>query len=227
MALTIFLPVRKGSERVSEKNTRKFGSFHGGLLELKLNQLIRVENADEVVISTNDEKCMEIVHNFTCTGNLKIVERPDYLGKSDTNLSDLIRYVPEIVSSDDILWTHVTSPFCDTKNYSEIISVYENKKKQGYDSLVTGTQYKEFLIDEQTRLMINNSSGIKWPRTQDLANLFQVNNAVFIASRKQYQKGDRMGEHPFFMNMNKINSLDIDNEEDFKIAEAVYERIFK
>ena len=229
MALTIFLPVRKGSERITEKNTRKFASFKGGLLELKLWQLIKVKNADEIVVSTNDERCMEIARSFLHYNvNLRIVERPDELGSSETNLCALIRYVPEIVSSDEILWTHVTSPFCDAKTYLQTIATYNSAKTKGCDSLITGSLYQQFLMDQKSGKIVNNfCSELKWPRTQDLAKWFEINNAVFIAPKSRYLEGDRVGENPFLMELNKINSLDIDNEEDFKIAQAVYEGIYK
>ena len=35
---------------------------------------------------------------------------------------------------------------------------------------------------------------------------------------------DRVGDNPYLFEMNKLNSLDVDWEEDFKIAEAVYDK---
>ena len=37
--LTLFLPCRRGSERVANKNTRPFADHPGGLLGVKLDQL--------------------------------------------------------------------------------------------------------------------------------------------------------------------------------------------
>jgi len=228
MSLTIFIPVRSGSERVSEKNTRNFAGIEGGLLELKLNQLKNLELADEIVVSTNDEKCWEIASGFQKRmKNLNLVERPDELGKSETSLSDLIRHVAEITSSEEILWTHVTSPFCDAEKYTEAIKKYWEIKKSGFDSLISGRKYREFLLDKRSGELVNNLTGFSWPRTQDLADWFEINNGIFIASREDYLKGNRMGESPFLIEFDKISSLDIDNEEDFKIAEAVYERIYR
>jgi N-acylneuraminate cytidylyltransferase len=228
MSLTIFIPVRRGSERVSEKNTRNFAGIEGGLLELKLNQLKNLELADEIVVSTNDKKCWEIASGFQKQmKNLKLVERPDELGKSETSLSDLIRHVAEITSAEEILWTHVTSPFCDAEKYTEAIKKYREIKISGFDSLISGRKYREFLLDKRSGELVNNLTGFAWPRTQDLADWFEINNAIFIASREDYLKGNRTGESPFLIEFDKISSLDIDNEEDFKIAEAVYERIYK
>ncbi len=228
MSLTIFIPVRKGSERVSEKNTRNFAGIEGGLLELKLNQLKNFDFADEIIVSTNDEKSWEIASGFQKqVKNLKLVERPQVLGNSETKLSDLIRHFAEITTSEEILWTHVTSPFCDAEKYSVAIKKYYEVRNAGYDSLVSGREYREFLLDKRSGKLVNNPTEFSWPRTQDLADWFEINSAVFIASREDYKNGKRTGENPFFMEFDKIASMDIDDEEDFKIAEALYERIYR
>lgn len=226
MSLSVFLPVRKGSERVENKNTRKFADFDGGLLQLKLEQLITVKELDEILISTNDERSMEIAEFYKKRSEkIKTVERPDELGRSETNLSDLIRYAGEICSSEDILWTHVTSPFFNAGLYSEAIQKYLQALQEEFDSLVTGRKYNEFLFEVKSKKIVNNHSALTWPRTQDLDDCFELNNAVFMASAALFKKGDRIGRNPFFMTTGKIASLDIDDEEDFKIAESVYGRI--
>ncbi len=228
MALSIFIPVRGGSERVLNKNTRNFSGIEGGLLELKLMQLKAFDLADEIVVSTNDERCWEIALKFkNQINNLKIVERPNELGNSATPLSNLIQHVPDIISNEDILWTHVTSPFCDSKKYTEAIEKYYNVKNSKHDSLISGRIYRDFLLNKKSGCLLNNSTNLPWPRTQDLDDLFEINNAVFIASRRDYLKGNRIGENPYFMDFDKISSIDIDNKEDFTIAEAVYDRIYK
>ena len=228
MSLTIFIPVRKGSERVAEKNTRNFAGIEGGLLKLKLKQLKHFDLVTEIVVSTNDEKCWKIASGFQRQiENLKLVERPQALGNSETKLSDLIIHVAEITTSEDILWTHVTSPFCDAEKYTMAIKKYYEVRNSGYDSLTSGREYREFLLDKRSGKIVNNPTEFSWPRTQELADWFEINNAVFIAAREDYKQGKRTGKNPFLMEFDKISSMDIDDEEDFKIAEAVYERIYR
>ena len=57
--ISCFLPCRKGSERVLNKNTRKFAGYEFGLTEIKLNQLLKTQLIDEIVLSTNDESIIE------------------------------------------------------------------------------------------------------------------------------------------------------------------------
>lgn len=223
MSVSVFLPVRKGSQRVPKKNTRQFAGFSGGLLELKLKQLIEVKNIDEIIVSTNDEACMAIARKFQ--PDVKIDHRPDELAASTTSLSDLIRYVPTITQNDHVVWTHVTSPFFQARHYQLAIEAYFEALETGCDSLMSVTVFKNFLWDKEKNDLINRNSDLRWPQTQDLYPYYEIDSAVFITPKSIYEKtGDRVGQHPFLFENDKLTSLDIDWEEDFKIAEAVYEK---
>lgn len=225
MSISVFLPTRKGSERVKNKNTRKFSDFEGGLLELKLRQLADLD-VDEVILSTNDEKSISVARTLESEfPKLKIDTRPDYLALGTTSLSDLITYVPEITKSEYILWTHVTSPMVDTKIYEECIKSFYEGLEQGFDSLMSVTTFQNFLWKKELNDIINRIGKERWPKTQDLEMLYEINSAVFITPKETYKlKGDRVGERPYLFEMSKMTSLDVDWEEDFKIAESVYDK---
>ena len=222
--ISVFLPTRKGSERVLNKNTRPFAGITGGLLEIKLEQLIRVTAIDEIVLSTNDPASIEVASHFKCA-KLKVIERPDFLALSTTNLQDLITYVPSICSHDHILWTHVTSPFTNTDQYKKAIETYRSAlKSRKYDSLMSGKWFQNFLWSPNKKEVINKESDLKWPRTQDLSKWFEVDSAIFLASKKIYiRMGDRIGHQPFLFAQSSIHSFDIDWEDDFKLAESIYQ----
>lgn len=221
--IAFFLPTRKGSQRVINKNTRPFANIEGGLLELKIKQLIQINNVDEIILSTNDEECIKIAEPFLKeSSKLKIIERPDELCLDTTNLQDLITYVPTITEADHILWGHVTTPLADAQVYEEAIDAYLKKLGEGFDSLVSVLELKNFLLNKKGEL-INNTTAIPWPRTQDLEALYEINHAVFLASRNIYQNDkNRLGTKPYLFPMDKIKSMDIDWEEDFYIVEELY-----
>ena len=121
--ITFFLPTRKGSSRVVNKNTRNFAKVEGGLLAVKLRQLMESKEIAEIVLSTNDEECIRVASQFG-DKRLKIIERPEHLCLDTTPLTDLINYVPEVVSSTHVLWGHVTTPMVDGKEYDRIVLKY-------------------------------------------------------------------------------------------------------
>jgi N-acylneuraminate cytidylyltransferase len=221
--IDFFLPTRKYSQRIKDKNTRKFGDIDGGLMENKLRQLINTKKIDQIIVSTNDEQCIVIAQKYSSLCNrIKIIERPNELCLDSTNLQDLIQYVPTISDADHILWGHVTTPFADGDEYDNAINMYLSKLQDGYDSLISVIEFKNFLLNKEGHL-INNSTNIPWPRTQDLEALYEINHAMFIAKREIYERyRNRIGNAPILYIMDKIKSFDIDWEDDFKIAEIIY-----
>lgn len=218
-----FLPARKGSQRVKNKNTRPFAGIEGGLLANKLQQLTATERIDEIVLSTNDEECLRIGESYAAQcGKLRVVRRPDSLCLDTTNLQDLIRYVPTVTEAEHILWGHVTTPLAGAAEYDAAVEDYFASLEAGFDSLVGVTELKNFLLDADGRL-VNNTTPLPWPRTQDLAPLYEINHTVFLAPRAVYiEQQNRLGRHPKLHVMDKISSMDIDWEEDFTIAENLF-----
>lgn len=225
--VTAFIPMRKGSERAANKNFKKFATMEGGLIHLKLEQIMEID-VDEVVVSTNDENVIEVAERFIpiYRGKLRIVKRPDHLCLSSTPVKELIDYVPTVVRTDHVLWLHVTSPLFNT--YTDFISKYWAILARGYDSLITVTEMKEFLMNNEGNIINSPNHKMfepspKWPRTQDLEPLYIVNHACYMSSIYNYLKyHDRVGCRPALYITGKVPGLDIDFNEDFMVAEALF-----
>lgn len=225
--ISFFLPTRKGSSRVINKNTRSFAGNDGGLLAHKLSQLVGSNEIGEIVLSTNDEACIDVANGFN-DPRLRIVERPQELCLDTTPLIELIKYVPEIAQKEHIIWGHVTTPFIDGEEYDRIIDQYFSSLNEGYDSLLTVKKLQNFLIDPKTEEIINTTErgAGRWPRTQDLETIYEVNHAAFVTSVNIYKEmNDRIGRKKFFFVQDQIKSFDIDWEDDFLIAEAIQKQL--
>lgn len=61
MKVTAVIPIRSGSQRVKDKNLRKFGDTT--LMELKISNLLHVPELDKVIVNTNSEEAINIVKN--------------------------------------------------------------------------------------------------------------------------------------------------------------------
>lgn len=222
--ITIFLPCRSGSERIPEKNTKPFAGVVGGLLKIKLKQLIAINEVDKIVVSTDDDKVKEFAFGF----NEKIIidDRPKNLALSSTSTDDLVKYIPAIIKEEHVLWTHVTSPFLTEDIYSKAIEIYlHNLKEERFDSLMTVNKIQSFLWDETGSFNYDRTIE-KWPRTQTLKELFEINSGIFINSIENYKNfDDRIGNKPYLMDTKGYSSFDIDWPEDFTLGEMIYKNL--
>lgn len=225
MKISVFLPCRAGSERVPHKNTRTFAGIEGGLLKIKLQQLIACNAIDTIVLSTNDEEVIQLAKTLS-SDKIKIDRRPEHLATSSTSTDDLVKYVPSIISEGAVLWTHVTSPFIDGKIYEEAIDAYKKALTKGEnDSLMSVTALRTFIWNKEGAVNYDRNKE-KWPRTQTIEPLYEINSGIFLADIDIYKNlQDRIGQKPFLFENNDIDSFDIDWEEDFFIAEAIYNKL--
>lgn len=218
--VNVFLPCRKGSERVPKKNIKPFAGFEYGLIEIKLNQLIDAKNIDSIYLSTNDD---EILDYAVSLNNEKIVlhKRVEELSSSQTSTDQLVAHALDLIKAGEILWTHVTSPFLTAQTYDQIIEKYFDEKNMGRDSLMTTNLIHGFLWNQNGPINYDRKKE-KWPRTQTLEPIHEINSAVFLANATIYKnEDDRIGNTPYLYPLDKIQGFDIDWEDDFNIAQAI------
>ena len=218
--VNVFLPMRAGSERVPKKNTKTFSGIEGGLCKIKLEQLLKCNFVNIIIVSTNDPEVIEISNTFK-SKKIKVVSRPNELCTSAASTDDLIKYVPDIMPDGHILWTHVTSPFITSEVYCQIIQTYF-RKLYSFDSLMSVTKLQKFIWNDKEPLNYDRDKQ-KWPRTQTIDPLWEVNSGAFLASKDIYHKNiDRIGDNPYLFELGDEIAFDIDWLPDYKIAEALY-----
>lgn len=221
--ISCFLPCREGSERVPRKNIKPFANYSSGLIQVKLKQLLESELIDEIVLSTNDNEILEYATSLK-QSRIRLHHREDALASSQTSTDQLVGHALSLIPEGDILWTHVTSPFINARHYDDIVRCYREKRSVGYDSLMTVTELYGFLWQHGQPLNYDRQQE-KWPRTQTLAPIHEVNSGVFLASSDVYRTlNDRIGERPYLHVLDKLISHDIDWPEDFVVAECMVEK---
>lgn len=221
--LSCFLPCRKGSERVVKKNIKPFAGNEFGLIQIKLKQLLSVKRIDEIFLTTNDDDILNYAYGLN-DSRLVLHKRDESLSSSNTSTDSLVAHALELISDGDIMWTHVTSPFINATYYDDIIDKFYAALNDGYDSLMTTTELFSFLWEDGKPFNYDRKIE-KWPRTQTLKPIHEVNSGAFLAPVGIYEKyKDRIGEKPLLYALNKLVSHDIDWPEDFVIAECIAEK---
>ena len=130
MKINVFLPCKKNSTRVKNKNKRKFANVNYGLLKVKIDQLLKCRFINKIYLSTDDKKIINFIKKLN--SDLIIVhERVDKkLSTNQTSTQQLIQHASDIIREGHILWTHVTSPLVDSFSYEKIIKAYKKNLKK-------------------------------------------------------------------------------------------------
>ncbi|NOI68720.1 acylneuraminate cytidylyltransferase family protein [Vibrio sp. 99-8-1] len=216
------LPIRSRSQRVKKKNTRQFAGLDGGLTKIKISQALRVESMVRLYVTSDDDEALSIAKSFN-DSRIILNERPMHLCQSTTDIGDLIRFIKNLVEEENIYWIHCTAPFVDERCLQEAWNVYSEQvlNKKLYDSLMSVTKIQQFIWSNEERRVINNSSKTnRWPQTQDLVPLYEINHAFYINAKSNYD--DRIGKKPFCFEIKPEDSIDIDWPEDFEFAQKIW-----
>ena len=108
------IPIRKGSQRVKNKNFRKFSNKN--LLIYKILTLKKIRYLDDIIVNTDSDKAISIAKKL----RVNFFRREDYFASSKCTNSDFWQNIASTTTSKYILLTHCTSPSVKVKTYEKI-----------------------------------------------------------------------------------------------------------
>jgi N-acylneuraminate cytidylyltransferase len=103
-----------------------------------------------------------------------------------------------------------------------IEKMLELSKSDSYDSIFSVTKWQTRLYNGDATAFNHNPKELL--RTQDLEPLYEENSNFYIFSKASFKASNnkRIGAHPYLFEIDKIEAVDIDEPQDFIIAEALY-----
>lgn len=213
MSIKALVAVRSGSQRVQNKNIRPFAGKN--LLEIKLEQLLRIKKLDGVIVNSNDDDMLQIAQNMGC----QTIKRADYYASNTVSMSEVYRNMAENMDADVIVYANVTNPLLKDVTIEKAIETYMLEREK-HDSLNTAHLIKEFLFQDGRPM---NYEPDKQPRSQDLPDIYALNFAVSIIEKdKMIGYKNVVGKKPYIWKIDETEATDIDDPIDFEFAEYVY-----
>ena len=218
MAITAVIPVRAGSTRVKNKNIRPFAG--SSLLEIKIKQLQQVKTINQVLVSSDSKEMLDLAKSMGAIP----MERPyEYCDEKTRSFNDVVRYIAsEQVNTEHMMWAPCVCPFVDSVLFEQAVSTYDKivAGEIDGDSVVSAELIKEYIFDENKPVNFSIEHHVP---SQMLPNWHCIKNGFFIAkTQDMYRWGFVYGPNPVLFEITKKQSIDIDDEFDFLIAETVY-----
>ncbi len=213
--LVAVIPVRSGSQRVKNKNFKKFGNKN--LLINKIEKLKKLKDLDQIIINTDSLKAIKIAELM----GVNYFKRESYYASSKCSNSEFWSYIGKVTNSEYIMFTNCTSPMVKISTYKKFIKYFMKNKKK-YNSFNTVSDIKEYLLKNNKPINFNFNST---PNSQDLPKIFKLNFAINIIKTKDLFKNKSvMGSSPFLYKLNEIEGFDIDTPLDFEYANYLYKK---
>jgi CMP-N-acetylneuraminic acid synthetase len=209
--VTAVVAVRKGSQRVPNKNIKPFGDTT--LLDLKLQTLLKVSNIDEIIVNSDCDEMIEIGKSY----GVKTKKREEYFASSEASNSEFHGHIGKTTDTDYIFLAPVCSPFISSEKHEEAITQFMNSD---CDSLTSTSLVKGhlWLDGKPINYDLNNV-----PNSQDLPNIEMINYGITIVDKNIMKNKSRViGDKPNFIILNEYEGVDINTPFEFQTAEIIY-----
>lgn len=215
MKTVAVVPMKLNNRRLPQKNTKCFTNGKP-LCHYILSTLLAVKGIEEVYVYCSDPAIQKYIPE-----EVRYLQRSASLDLDTTKMNEVLLAFTNQVTADVYVMTHATAPFISKKS----IEIGLNAVWSGeYDSSFSAKKLQDFLWKDEKPL---NYELEKIPRTQDLPVLYEETSGFYIYKNKVMSSlYRRIGERPYIVEVDEIEGIDIDNPEDFMIADAVYNHIF-
>jgi len=217
------IPARGGSKRISKKNIRDF--LGSPIIKYSIDAAINSKCFDEVMVSTDDQEIAKVAKSI----GAKIPFMRSTKNSADkSTLADVILEVLKEYKKIDKLFDNIccilpTAPFVTGCTLKKAFEVFE---RSDANALIPVVSYS-YPIQRAFRKR-NDKLELIWPENEkinsqdiettyhDCGQFYLLKTASFLKEKRIFAKDSV----PFILNESEVQ--DIDNEEDWRIAELKY-----
>lgn len=209
MKITAVMPIKLKNERCPGKNTRMLGCKP--LLQYELDNLKATQMCDSINVYCSNQDVIPFLPY-----GVDFIKRPEFLDLPTSNFTQIFSNFMSIVDSDIYVYAHATAPFITVDTMKQCIQAVVSGE---YDSAFCAIKLQDYLWKEGEPLNFDASN---IPRTQDLVPIYQETSGVYVFTKEVFENHKRrIGKKPFIKEVSFKEAVDIDNPEDFDLAEVL------
>lgn len=210
MKTVAFVPIKMNNERLPGKNTKAFSNGKP-LIAYILETLQKVASVDEIYVYCSNPAICEFLPE-----GVKFLQRSTHLDLSTTSFNEVLTSFARDVEADIYILTHATAPFISAQTFEKAVAAVASGE---HDSALSVSKLQEFIWKDGKPF---NYSTDNIPRTQDLEPLYTETCGMYVYTRQLILgENRRVGHKPYLVEVSKIEACDINEADDFVIADAI------
>ncbi len=221
------IPARGGSKRIPRKNIRPFCGKP--IIGYSIEAALKSGLYSEVMVSTDDDEIAEIARSFGAEVPFMRSDEAsnDFAGTAEVLAEVLQQYINKGRRFDFATCIYPTSPFVTVNALSESFELLEKNK---YDVVFPVIRYS-YPIQRSLRF-VHNKIEMLWPenypkRSQDLEPVFHDAGQFYSFSVEYMLAKQRLfSNNSGAIIISELEAQDIDNLEDWKLAEVKFKMLF-
>lgn len=207
MKVVALIPIKLNSQRLPHKNILPLAGYP--LCWHICNTLNQVEDIDKVYVFCSDEKVKDYIPMST-----SFLRRDKYLDGDEIKGFDIYKEFIKQIDADIYILAHTTSPFIKSETVRKALSCVINGS---HDSAFSAQRIQTFAWYKGKTI---NYDVNDVPRTQDMEPIYVETSGFFIFRKDIFTvHSRRIGFQPYIQEVSYKEAIDIDNEDDYKLAE--------
>jgi CMP-N-acetylneuraminic acid synthetase len=219
MKRVCMIPARAGSTRIPNKNTRLLGGIP--LISYVIRTAKQADCFDAIYVNSESEEIGKIAEEE----GVLFHKRPEHLSSDSATNDDFTKEFMCVVDCEYVIQLLPTSPFISSREIQDFTGAVISNK---YDTIVSVKDVQiECIYDGDP---INFDQMKPTPPSQDLTpihayacTLMGWRKSKFLENMDKYGCAYHGGDGSVgFVTLKGFSEIDIDYEEDFKMAEAVW-----
>lgn len=209
MKIVAIMPIKLNNERLPGKNTKVLG--RKPLLQYELDSLQKTKMLDSIYVYCSDEAVIPFLPS-----GVNFIKRPSYLDLPTSNFSQIFDSFMSKIDADIYVYAHATAPYITVNTMKQCIQAVVSGN---YDSAFCASKIQDYLWKNGEPL---NFDATNVPRSQDLEPIYRETSGVYVFTKEAYRNCHRrIGLKPFVKEVTFKEAVDINNPEDFELAEAL------
>lgn len=214
-SVTALVPIKDHSARVAHKNFREFCGEP--LYHHIVRILDKVYAVDEILIDTDSRRVL--AEAPTLSPKVRVIERPEELRGDFVSTNDIFAYDLTQSEADIYVQTHATNPLLKPETVAAVLAKFLEQEEK-HDSLFSVNEYFARFYTADGAAINHDPENLI--RTQDLPPVYEENSVLYVFTKESFSKHKRrIGGKPLMYPTPRIESIDIDDEFTFRLAEML------
>ena len=214
MRIVAVVPMKLNNQRLPQKNTKPFTNGKP-LCHYILSTLLKINAISDVYVYCSNPEIIDYIPE-----GVRYLKRSSQLDTDTTKMNAVLSAFAEDVPADIYVMTHTTAPFISGASIEKGLNAVVSGE---YDSAFAAKILQDFLWMDGKPF---NYQLDQIPRTQDLPIIYEETSGFYIyRSSVIADMKRRIGNSPYIVEVGEIESIDIDEAEDFEIADAIFNHI--
>ena len=221
MSCLAIIPARSGSKRLKDKNIKLFNGKP--LISYSIDAAIKSKVFDEIMVSTDSEMYSKISKDYGASVPFLRSER----NSSDSASSwEMVNEVLDYYKKNNVIFDSfcLLQPTSPLRSFSDIINAFEVFKTSKVAVVsVCESEHPPLLCNILPEdLSLSNFLDLNKIKENRLKKFYRLNGAIYFVNIQEFLLDNniyRIGSKAFIMD--RYHSVDIDTEEDFRLAELI------